>query len=393
MNIVFRLLNLLTRFLGSILWSLNLLLFLYTLLVYYLCYSLQTEHWVAGIMMMSLPVAWALNVLCIFFWLLVRRPYRSLLSLVTMVAGLPFWPRTFAFHQPENPPAAQPVLRVMSYNVSGFNKYDVNMTQHPDQARPMIEWIVNDTSDVKCFQEYYNQSESVLFSVTRKLERAGYRYYSFLEQKNTPYGEKFVGCALFSRLPILDRGSLSFDPKHNGFNGFVWADVKTRTDTVRVFSVHLESMGIRVKRITEAEGASTAKKEARGIIRSLREGFTLRRDQVRILEEHIGRSPHPVIVCGDFNDTPYSVVYGRLRRQLSNAFESAGWGVDFSYHKPPGFIRIDNQFYDSRSLNALSFATLKEYNFSDHYPIIGAYAVKNEGDSGSRQTGSLSSRP
>ena len=115
--------------------------------------------------------------------------------------------------------------------------------------------------------------------------------------------------------------------------------------------------------------------ETRGVLSALRNGFIDRNEEVRKVEECIRQSPYPVLVTGDHNDTPYSVVYERMRRTLPNSFEDAGHGFGFTYNRLPGFIRIDNQFHDPR-LPVLDFKTLNDIDYSDHYPIAGTYLIK-----------------
>ncbi|GAB3316397.1 endonuclease/exonuclease/phosphatase family protein [Larkinella ripae] len=350
-------------------------MFLYTLLVYYLLYEVPIGHWMASVLMISLPVAWALNLLFIIFWVLVR-PWRAVLPVVTMLIGIPFWRRTLAFSQPGSNSEKRATLQIMSYNVMGFNKYDVVDTQHPDDANRMIDWVLKESSDVKCFQEFYNNSSSVVFKTIRRLEKAGYPYYAVLhppdkEDRKDEQG-KFIGVALFSRHPIVKRGEEVFD----NFNGLVWADLKIGVDTIRVISVHLQSMGIRVGGMLEEQKTDQVREKTQGVMRQLRQGFTHRRNQIARIEEYYRNSPHPVIVCGDFNDTPYSYTYGKLRRLLRNAFEDAGRGFGFSYNKAPGYLRIDNQFYNARFLEPLNYVTYRDVKFSDHYPIMAQYAIK-----------------
>ncbi|MFC5411020.1 endonuclease/exonuclease/phosphatase family protein [Larkinella bovis] len=371
MKFSFRLGVLVSSFFLSLFWSLNLLLFLYTLLVYYLLYEAPTGHWMASVLMISLPVAWGFNLIYIVFWLLVK-PWRALMPVVTMLIGIPFWRRTFTYSRPELNSEKRPTLQVMSYNVMGFNKYDLVDTQRPDDANHMIEWVLNEPSDVKCFQEFYNENRSVVFRTIRRLERAGYPYYAVLRSPERDGPGTFFGVALFSRYPIVKRGDEVFD----NFNGLVWADVKVGTDTLRVVSVHLQSMGIRVGGMLKEQESKQVKEQTQGILRQLRQGFTLRRNQIARVEEFYRNSPYPIIICGDFNDTPYSYTYGKLRRVLRNAFEDAGRGFGFSYNKEPGFLRIDNQFYNARFLQPLNFVTYQDVKFSDHYPIMAQYAIK-----------------
>ena len=89
-------------------------------------------------------------------------------------------------------------------------------------------------------------------------------------------------------------------------------------------------------------------KEAKTIYHQLKGGFEDRAIQVKELEKWIEESPYPVMVCGDLNELPYGFAYGKIRKYLRNSFEDAGRGFGFTYHRKPGFLRIDNQFYDEK---------------------------------------------
>lgn len=94
---------------------------------------------------------------------------------------------------------------------------------------------------------------------------------------------------------------------------------------------------------------------------------------MQILKKHLLGSPYPVILAGDFNDLPYSYTYFSLRENLENAFESKGRGFGFTYNKVLFFLRIDNVFFD-KALEVLQFKTLREVDYSDHYPISAVFA-------------------
>lgn len=94
-----------------------------------------------------------------------------------------------------------------------------------------------------------------------------------------------------------------------------------------------------------------------------------KRDQVVLLLDSLRRSPHPTIVCGDFNEPPFGFVYQKLRHRLHNAFEEKGWGIGGTSNKPGArLLRIDNIFV-SPDIEVERFQTLHEVEDSDHFPI------------------------
>ncbi len=361
-----------TRFFASLLWSLNLLLFLYTILLYFLLYKLPVQHWTAGMLLITLPVAWAFNIIYVLFWA-ITRPWRATLSILTLLAGFWLWPRTFAYEPAGRNISGEPTLSIFSYNVMMFDVVSY-FPQHKlaPSARQLTRFVCEQTADVLCFQEFYNEPTVPAFNIIDRLTRAGYPYHVTLHLSPTQTESGLLGVALFTKYPILNQGEAPFSES----NGLVWADLKIGKDTVRVINVHLHSMGIRVGKVFVQDKIQGVKYETRSILSALRTGFTDRNDQVKIIERYMDESPYPVIVSGDFNETPYSIVYERLRRKLRNAFEDAGRGFGFTLNRAPRYIRIDNQFYDPR-LTVLSFETLRDVPYSDHYPILGRFGIKS----------------
>ena len=65
-------------------------------------------------------------------------------------------------------------------------------------------------------------------------------------------------------------------------------------------------------------------------------------DQVmRLVDE----SPYPLIVCGDFNDTPASYTYRKTKGDLEDSFLAAGKGYGYTYRYLRKLLRIDYLFY------------------------------------------------
>lgn len=364
--------NRVSQFLGfivrSLLWSVHIGLFFYTLFIYYLLGTLASEHWFASLLMISLPVAWLGLVAIGLIWLFFR-PWRALLSVAALLIGFWLWPRTLSVHVADSPEAGKPVLRLLSYNVSVFKLDDFYEKKRvPAQSKQLIDWVVRHPAPVKCLQEFYTGEAAPTYRVRQRLDSAGYRYRAYLQ----PMNEGYIGVATFSKYPIVAQGQQVF----GSFNGMVWADIKVGADTIRFINVHLQSMGIRVRRVFEKEEMEAVKAETRTVLGALKNGFVARRREVRLIETVISQSPYPVIVAGDFNDTPYSIVYERLRQRLHNAFEEAGTGFGFTLNRAPRFIRIDNQFFDASRLSAINFQTHRDVPYSDHYPVEGRYVRK-----------------
>ena len=104
------------------------------------------------------------------------------------------------------------------------------------------------------------------------------------------------------------------------------------------------------------------------VMRLYKRAATRRAAQAEKVAAHMARSPHPVILCGDLNDTPVSYVYQVLSKKLQDSFCERGFGFDFTYAgKIPG-LRIDYVLPDE------TFQILEHQvpalELSDHYPVL-----------------------
>ena len=89
--------------------------------------------------------------------------------------------------------------------------------------------------------------------------------------------------------------------------------------------------------------------------------------QVKVLESHIADSPHPVILCGDFNELPNSYNTTTLANGLKDAFVESGFGIGKTFDGNFPAFRIDYILFDP-IFNAENYQEIK-VQLSDHYPI------------------------
>ena len=111
------------------------------------------------------------------------------------------------------------------------------------------------------------------------------------------------------------------------------------------------------------------------ILRHLKRAFVRRSKQVSILRDSIQGSRYPVILCGDFNDTPNSYTYNILSSEMNDAFRVSGNGFGKTYTGPFPSFRIDYIFHD-RGILSRSYTTIRE-KLSDHFPVSCMIKVKN----------------
>jgi endonuclease/exonuclease/phosphatase (EEP) superfamily protein YafD len=180
------------------------------------------------------------------------------------------------------------------------------------------------------------------------------------------------GLGIFTKFDILNSGVVWEDTTTS--NGTIFVDLLVRKDTLRVYNVHIGSMGLKMAQYKNPEYYGHKLKT---LITKLRNGATNRSTQIDRLIEHTKTSPYPYLICGDFNEIPYSYNYLRLRKHFSNAFEKAGHGFGFSVNGSLFFLRIDHQFYGPR-LKALNYEVDRTMRISDHFATRGYYELESE---------------
>ena len=104
------------------------------------------------------------------------------------------------------------------------------------------------------------------------------------------------------------------------------------------------------------------------IIKRLRSSFENRGNEVEQIKQHIRQSPYPVIICGDFNDTPISYAYRTISKGLTDAFVNSGKGFGNTFVGPLPYFRIDFVLHDP-IFKSFGFNTNSSITLSDHYPI------------------------
>lgn len=339
----------------------------FTLLVYGLCYWTLTSHWLAGFMMMSLPLLILLHGI-LFLLFLMTGSRRWMTALAMLLLAYPFYPRLVKFgSEPEVTTGHEKSLKVISFNVLRFDEKKTFYQDSKDYQDAFMKWLTEQDADILCFQEFAPyKGNRKNFSVSW-FENAGYSYYTGNEGNKY----KLEGPAIISRYPLTNQQYLDF----GALNGAVGADVIIGHDTVSVFSVHLHSMTLNLGSLLQEDTYAGRKKEGRITFNKMKEGWNERKKELKDLETWLNATRHPVILCGDFNETPFSYVYGKLGKTLHNAFEKKGKGFGFSFNQLPYFIRIDNQFFDGSRLEVLDFKTDNTVKFSDHYPLIGTYQL------------------
>ena len=303
------------------------------------------------------PIFLAINIVFLLFWLFKKSKF-VLLSLLPVIL---FWNLTDRNFQIFGRKTKQGDIKVLSYNVQHFTGNLKNKSK--ENADQIIQFLKNSDASIICLQEVRLRTNSVfnLENTVRSLKTI--KHYQYARSSIT------YGSVTLTRYPIINMGEVRFKKSRNIT---IYTDMVIGKDTVRVFNVHLQSYHIdpRDYSIIEEPVLDEEKdfREVREMGKKMVTAFRLRAEQARTIRGYIDDSPYPVIVCGDFNDTPASFSYHRIRGNLKDAFVSSGKGVGKTYIGILPSFRIDYILH-SENYKSYNFQTI-DFRLSDHLPVM-----------------------
>ncbi|MFZ9002881.1 MAG: endonuclease/exonuclease/phosphatase family protein [Robiginitalea sp.] len=242
-------------------------------------------------------------------------------------------------------------LQVLTFNTRGFSERSI--FNPGTRGNQIVGFVADSDPDILCFQEF---SRGRL----RDFKQFPFRYI-------TPHTNAKSTQAILSKYPILNQGQVDFP---GSGNNTLFADIQYKGDTLRIYNIHLQSYQYRGRRF---------------LIRNFGLDFVNRlwsvsrkhREQALLVRQHLEASPHPSVICGDFNATPFSHTYRILKSGKQDSFreKGTGWGPSFYLSGLIPF-RIDYILADDH------FEVLEHRNFdvrfSDHLPVMAILKPRGE---------------
>ncbi|MDP4207357.1 MAG: endonuclease/exonuclease/phosphatase family protein [Bacteroidota bacterium] len=358
------------KFFSNILFNINLVVAVLLVLAYLSVYINPQHFWPLAFLGLLYPFLLIANIAFIIIWA-IRLKRQVFLSLIVILVGWTFLSRYIQLNLPLSSKKENSEkhidFKILSYNVRLFDLY--NWVKKPNTGQGIFGLVKREAPDIICFQEFYtrekgNFSES---GIIGQLKHAKYQHIKYTLRKSK--GSSF-GIATFSTYPIVKRGEIHFSKT---YNACIFSDIKIDEDTIRVYNCHLQSVRF-IK--SDYDFIDTLKfkysqKQVNSVFditTRLKWAFRRRALQADSIAAHIRRSPHPVIVCGDFNDSPVSYTYQTIRQNLHDAFIEAGSGIGHTYLGKFPAYRIDYILYD-KSFEAEKYHSPK-LELSDHYPVL-----------------------
>ncbi|MDP4290237.1 MAG: endonuclease/exonuclease/phosphatase family protein, partial [Bacteroidota bacterium] len=309
-----------------------------------------------------------INILFIFFWIFLLRKW----VIGSFLAVLVSWGNIgthFRFRNSELDIQSPDTVKIMSFNVRLFDLYQWKSDKKYKTRSRIFRMIKEQKPDLLCFQEYYS-NPSKGFNVRDTLNQNQDLKYNFVANFKSLEGLKEWGMAIYSRFPMFNKQRVPFTNSLNSY--FQYADIAKNGDTIRVFNIHFESIHFGQEDYlfindigNQYSGKENFIENGQRLFLKIGNAFSRRAEQVETVRRYVASSPYPVILCGDFNDTPASYVYNRMTSELKDSFCECGSGLSGTYPNLFFPIRIDFILHSFKAFTAFRYNVINE-DLSDH---------------------------
>lgn len=318
------------------------------LLAYISPYVNPQEFWPIAFFGLNFQLLGIFNLLLIALWIK-RKKKRVVYNILVLLIGLPYLNRNFQFNNSTLPEE--------KFSIVSFNTHVQRVYNGGNTTNAIENYLKENDIEIAVLLEWLDAKGTI--------SKTAYPHQQFV-QLNTKRNKNRYGLNFVSKYPIAHWEQIRYSNFSNNLAAFF--DVELDDQTIRVVAVHLQSNGVNSSDyqefITGIDNKEEVQRRAKMLIGRLKNSFQKRASQVKIIEEVIEESPYPVLVVGDFNDTPQSFAYETLRGKRKDAFVEQGSGMGPTYRKPIELLRIDYILFDEQ-FTCTSFKETSEIE-SDH---------------------------
>lgn len=326
------------------------------------------NFWYISYFGLAYPFVLVANLVFVLIWIFRKRWY-FLLSIVAILVGYKPLMRTFNLNTLSNNKfeTDSTSIKLMSYNIGMF----VNRKEIPRSTikTNILKLIDDEQPDILGIVEFYTRKKGIYNTTDSIFKILKTKHFHYPPITETDFESN--GIAIFSKYPIVDRGTIIF---HNDTgNRCQWVDVKKNNTVFRVYLVHFESIRFQpedyeyIDEVQKNLDTKSDVKSTKRIIKRLKLAFEKRGSQVLQMKADMAKCKTPYIVMGDFNDTPCSYTLAQMTEGMKNGFEEKGSGLAVTYNGDFPNFQID-YILASKQFNFQGYKIIKK-NYSDHYPI------------------------
>ncbi|MFT5511997.1 MAG: endonuclease/exonuclease/phosphatase family metal-dependent hydrolase [Bacteroidia bacterium] len=269
--------------------------------------------------------------------------------------GIPFILRLVSIH-------AQPT-ETGNFKVVSFNTYALGQYEGLNTSAEIQSYLTAKSVDCAALIEYRFKKGNI-----------DKKHYPF-QVKIRTHPSSDNGILLVSKRRVVGSGSVPFT--HGTYNMAGYIDVDFDGQIIRIYGIHLETTRVKPRdfhNLKRMDFDSTYSENAKNVAQRLKMSMEIRASQVEDIKAHMKDCKHPIIIMGDFNDTPQSYTYQQLKKDKRDAFVVAGKGFDATFLKPFPFLRIDYILADD-AITPVHYSSTDSI-YSDHKLIFADLYIK-----------------
>jgi len=297
-----------------------------------------------------------LNLFLALLWIFLKKR-RWMYNVFFILIGFQFIARNIQFNTSTYAPGD---IKICTFNTNVLRVYDNGNT-----SKELDEYLTKKEYDVVVLLEWLNKKGSV------NSEAYPHQQFIRLNAKQNRYD---YGIKLVSKHKIVNWERIKYD--HFSNNMAAYFDIDVDGTIIRFMAAHLQSNGVSSRdyhTLVNVEVGDEYKSYALNFAKRLRKLIIRRSNQTKTVLEALEDSPYPVIILGDFNDTPQSFTYETLKKGRKDAFIEKGNGWGATYLKPFPIMRIDYILHDEE-LTCTSYKCVSDIK-SDHALLEASFKL------------------
>jgi endonuclease/exonuclease/phosphatase family metal-dependent hydrolase len=312
---------------------------------------------------MAFPAFLFTNLFFLLLWLLLGK-WKQFVTVLAVL--LLCWKPVFTYF-PVNfgsGQASDKRVKLLAYNIHGFaQKWAENL-----EDNELFHYLDKTDADIVCLEEFVCRLDE---EQTRQLLAKRFPRYPYQHLYSFRSSRPFYGIVCLSKFPLTN--AIKVPIQANG-NGAVLLSLSVFDKSVSLLVNHLQSIRLTredkesYRKMIKNSSTTTVENAVDNLSFKMAPAFKQRATQADIETSLLENETSDVkIVCGDFNDTPISYTYHKLRGKMKDAFCESGSGIGVTYNEKWFWVRIDYILH-SDNVRATDF-TIDKVEFSDHYPV------------------------
>lgn len=303
------------------------------------------------------------NIIILIVLISLKSRRTLLIPILAILVSIPGFIKSYSFGENKH---CEAQIKVMTYNVGVFRDYKNHSRSVVDVKKSLVKFIKEHNPDVICLQESGKWPRNTAYEFSKMI---GYKYFTYNVKNGNSY---------FSKYKIENVDAFKDDDIRR------FADIKrikiSKDKNFYLVNCHFNSFGISKEEIEYINDTKNIVKDSevygKSVISKLKRGFERRTKSTNLLLKNLPDNMQPMVICGDFNDTPLSYTYNQmLNSGLQDAFITNSRGIGKTYCGALPLLRID-YFWYNEYIEVVDYKRIKETT-SDHYPLIMTFNIKD----------------